>query len=57
MPAEIFNENPTVYAPSKSYIRKSHLDSGRSLWVGDEQNMDDDSDEVQLIDQDEIFGA
>jgi len=54
MPGEIFNANPTVYAPSKPYSRKTEL---RSLWIGDTQDEDDDSDEVEVIDQDEIFGA
>jgi len=57
MPGEIFNANPTVYASSKPYTRKSHLDSGQSLWTGDAQDGEDDSDEVEPIDQDEIFGA
>ena len=56
MPGEIFNANPTVYAPSKPYTRKSHLDSGRSLWMGDEEE-EDDSDDIEPIDQDEIFGV
>ena len=57
MPGEIFNANPTVYAPSKPYTRKSDLGEGRSLWVGDVEDSKDDSDEVEPIDQDEIFGA
>jgi hypothetical protein len=57
MPGEIFNANPTVYAPSKSYSRKSHMASGQSLWIGDVQDEEDDSDDIEPIDQDEIFGA
>jgi metal-sulfur cluster biosynthetic enzyme len=55
MPAEIFNANPTIYASSKSHTRKSNLDNGRSLWIGDVQDGEHDSDEVEPIDQDEIF--
>lgn len=54
---EIFNANPTIYASSKPHTRKSDLDNGHSLWIGDVQNGEDDSDEVEPIDQDEIFGA
>lgn len=57
MPAEIFNANPTIYASSKSHTRKSNLDNGRSLWIEDVQDVEDDSDEVEPIDQDEIFGG
>jgi hypothetical protein len=57
MPGEIFNANPTVYAPSKPYTRKSDLGKGGSLWMGDVQDGEDDYDEVDPIDQDEIFGT
>lgn len=56
MPAEVFNANPTIYAPSKPYSRKADLGKGPSLWIEDSDSDDDDSDEVELIDQDEIFG-
>ena len=57
MPNKIFNANPTIYAPSKPYTRTSNLGNGRSLWIGDAQDVEDDSDEVEPIDQDEIFGT
>lgn len=58
MSTQIFNANPTVYAPSKPYTRRSDLIAKDSLWIEDSQDSDDDdSDEVELIDQDEIFGA
>lgn len=57
MPGEIFNPNPTVFSPSKSSARKPDSKQGRSLWITDtHETSDDDTDEVELIDQDEIFG-
>jgi hypothetical protein len=55
---EIFNPNPTIFAtPSKlSSRRKASL--GDSLW--DEENDHDsinDTDDIEPIDQEEIFGA
>lgn len=56
MPGEIFNANPTVYAPSKPSSRKADPGNNRSLWIGDDSDTEDDSDDVELIDQDEVFG-
>ncbi len=55
MPAEIFNPNPVVFAPTKSLGRKSELLS-QSLWFDEHTSSDDEADDVELIDQDEIFG-
>ncbi|EPQ58560.1 hypothetical protein GLOTRDRAFT_57634 [Gloeophyllum trabeum ATCC 11539] len=50
---EAYNPNPTVYKSAKT-IRKSGAKEG-SLWlVEDEENIED-SDEVEPLDQDEIF--
>lgn len=58
MPSEIFNPNPTIFTPSKaSTRRRAHLDN--SLWPEEENDHDsaiDDSDDVEPIDQEEIFG-
>ena len=55
MTGEIFNPNPTVFSPSKPISRKSDT-SAQSLWMGDASKIDDSTDEVELIDQDEIYG-
>ena len=54
MPGEIYNANPTLYTPSRKSTRKSDL--GRSIWFGDEEDDDSDSDQVEPIDRDEVFG-
>lgn len=56
MPAEIFNPNPVVFAPTKSLGRKSELLS-QSLWFDEHTSSDDEADDVELIDQDEVFGT
>lgn len=56
MPGEIYNANPTVYAPSGKHTRKSDLGNGRSIWFGDVEDDDSDLDEVEPIDRDEVFG-
>ena len=53
MPAEVYNANPTLYAPSSKPTRK---DSKRSIWFDDDEDDDSDSDQVELIDRDEVFG-
>jgi hypothetical protein len=55
MPMEVFNPNPTVFSPVKRAGRKPYL-SGHSLWI-DETEEPDNEDEVEPIDQDEIFGG
>ena len=56
MPGEIYNANPTVYAPSSKSTRKSEPDSRRSIWFGDVEEDDSDSEVVEPIDRDEVFG-
>lgn len=52
MPAEVYNANPTVFATSKTSA------ASRSLWIDDiDAWRDEESDEVEPIDADEIFGA
>ena len=55
MPAEVYNANPTIFATSKT--SRSQLVS-HSLWI-DEADAPryGESDEVEPIDSDEIFGA
>jgi len=55
MPGEVFNPNPTVFSPGKPVGRKSDL-SAYSLWINDVAEPEDATDEVEPIDQDEIFG-
>lgn len=56
---EVFNPNPTIFAPTKS--RHSQFAKPHSLWLEDSDSdhdaEEDESDEVEQIDQDEIFGA
>jgi len=54
MTGEIFNPNPVVFSTSKTSGRK--LDATvHSLWMEDTSQSDDETDEVEAIDQDEIF--
>ncbi|GLB35426.1 putative iron-sulfur cluster assembly protein [Lyophyllum shimeji] len=53
MPGEIFNPNPTVFA-TKPTVRKSDL-LKQSLWINEKAVQEDNADEVDPIDQDEIF--
>ena len=60
MSAEVFNPNPTIFAPTKA--RKATYASSKphSLWIDDGEQTDeeeyDQSDAAEVIDQDEIFG-
>ncbi|KAJ3564114.1 hypothetical protein NP233_g8503 [Leucocoprinus birnbaumii] len=54
MPAEIFNPNPVVFSPTKSLGRKSEL-LAHSLWIDEPTSSDDEVEDLELIDQDEIF--
>lgn len=58
MSTEIFNPNPTIFVPVKS---KSVHPKPNSLWLDDidhacDDELEDESNEVEEIDQDEIFG-
>ncbi len=58
---EVFNPNPTIFATSKAN-KAAHFAKPHSLWLEEEdsdleQEYEDNSDEVEAIDQDEIFGA
>ena len=58
---EVFNPNPTVFLPTKSG-KASQFAKPHSIWLDDddsdlEHEQQDDSDEVEAIDQDEIFGV
>ncbi|CAL1703470.1 unnamed protein product [Somion occarium] len=60
MSSEAFNPNPTIFVPTKSKTAAAFLRSN-SLWLddgerhGDAEDYEEDSDEVEEIDQDEIF--
>ena len=55
MAGEIFNPNPVVFSASKNSGRKADV-SLHSLWMDDTSQFEDETDEVEAIDQDEIFG-
>ena len=55
MAGEIFNPNPVVFSASKNSGRKVDV-SVHSLWIDDANQIEDETDEVEAIDQDEIFG-
>ncbi|KAF9466267.1 FAM96B protein [Collybia nuda] len=54
MAGESFNPNPTVYTPVKPTGRKSDP-SVQSLWINETPQLEDRADEVEPIDQDEVF--
>ncbi|PPQ67647.1 hypothetical protein CVT25_012675 [Psilocybe cyanescens] len=54
MPGEIFNPNPVVFSTSKSAGRQSDL-LAHSLWINDSSQSEDEADDVEPIDQDEIY--
>jgi hypothetical protein len=56
---EVFNPNPTIFVPTKS--RHTQFAKPHSIWLTDPDSIhireeEEDSDEVEQIDQDEIFG-
>lgn len=57
---EAYNPNPTVLKPSSKSARRE-LQALSTLWdiedTGEDSSLNDDCDEVEEIDQDEIFGA
>jgi hypothetical protein len=54
MPPEVYNPNPTIYSLQKSSVRD--LASKRPLWIDEEDELGE-TDEVEPIDRDEIFGG
>ncbi|KAF8968408.1 hypothetical protein BDZ97DRAFT_1800445 [Flammula alnicola] len=54
MPGEIFNPNPVVFSTSKAAGRQADILT-HSLWINDTSSSEDEADEVEAIDQDEIF--
>lgn len=59
MSGEVFNPNPIIFAPTKSTRSLPPGVRLDSLWLDDGENRDeeqDDSNEIEAIDQDEIFG-
>lgn len=56
MAGEIFNPNPVVFSTSKNSGRKADV-SVHSLWIVDTNQIEEETDEVEVIDQDEIFGT
>ncbi|PPR05996.1 hypothetical protein CVT26_005718 [Gymnopilus dilepis] len=54
MPGEIFNPNPVIFSTAKAQGRQSDL-LAHSLWIDDPLSSEDDADDLEPIDQDEIF--
>ena len=61
MSSEVFNPNPTIFAPAKSKKATHAYAKPHSLWLDDGEHTEDEeydqSDEPEDIDQEEIFGA
>lgn len=55
MAGESFNPNPTVYTPVKP-TRKTDL-AAQSLWINEPSQTENGADELEPIDQDEVFGT
>ncbi|TFK72144.1 FAM96B protein [Pluteus cervinus] len=55
MAGEIYNPNPTIFSPAQPAGRKSDF-SGESLWIDEKVETHDDTDEVEPIDAEEIYG-
>jgi hypothetical protein len=56
MAGEIFNPNPVVFSTAKAAGRQSDL-LAHALWINETSSSEDEADEVEAIDQDEIFGT
>ncbi|KAF8626314.1 hypothetical protein AX15_004982 [Amanita polypyramis BW_CC] len=54
MPAEVYNPNPTIFSPAKQHARRSD-NTLQSLWLSQSPESSDEADDVEFIDQDEIF--
>ncbi|KAF5372934.1 hypothetical protein D9758_001565 [Tetrapyrgos nigripes] len=55
MPGEIYNPNPTIFR-TESPSSSSRLAQKRSLWINDDESTDvEENDEIEAIDQDEIY--
>ncbi|KAH9890620.1 FAM96B protein [Cubamyces lactineus] len=59
MSSEVFNPNPTIFAPAKSKKTTHAYAKPHSLWLDDGEHTEDEeydqSDEPEDIDQEEIF--
>jgi len=56
MSSEVFNPNPIVFSTTKSSARRKPSSSSHSLWIADKAESDYGSDEVEVIDGEEVFG-
>ena len=63
MSSEAFNPNPTIFVPTKTKTLSAFA-KRNSIWLNDpeidpraDEDGEDESAEVEDIDQDEIFGA
>ncbi|KAF9009456.1 FAM96B protein [Cyathus striatus] len=54
MTSEIYNPNPVVFSPTKQAERRSDL-LANSLWLDEDSDSEVEEEDVQYIDQDEIF--
>jgi len=55
MPGEVFNPNPVVFSAPKAAGRNTDA-LAHSLWINDSLSSDDEADDLEPIDQDEIYG-
>jgi metal-sulfur cluster biosynthetic enzyme len=54
MPGEIYNPNPTIFSPARQPGRKLEQAS-QSLWLNASPETVDEANDVEFIDQEEIF--
>jgi hypothetical protein len=57
MTTEIYNPNPTIFAPVKTRRREPSLKIKYEAYPADDSDVEDELNEMDPIDQDEIFGA
>ena len=55
MPGEIYNPNPTIFSPARQPGRKLEQAS-QSLWLNASPETADEANDVEFIDQEEVFG-
>ena len=54
--SSLFNANPVVFSTTKPSSSRLAEKSAQSLWLYDDSDTEDESNELEEIDQDEIFG-
>ncbi|KAG2020832.1 FAM96B protein, variant 2 [Coprinopsis cinerea AmutBmut pab1-1] len=54
--SELFNANPVVFSTTKPSSSRLAEKSAQSLWLYDNSDTEEEGNEVEEIDQDEVFG-